>query len=279
MFPLSGYSQSFVEGFANVPILFSSGWVQINNSSPVGSGNWRQDNGNFTTPFGALNSNIVVGYTSIASGQSGDISNWLITPTISMTPGDSIIFYTISFQNSTYPDKLEVRLNRNNTIDVGTSTTSVGDFDTTLFIINPTLTTGSGGYPMLWTRFACKIDGIAPSTPCRIGLRYFVIDGGQTGENSSTIGIDNFEYKSVLTGIENDVPLLAFIKFINGQIIIDIPGVTHSFTVEYIDVSGKILHHAEYEKTAAIDIGNYSNGIYLIKIMYEGKYLIKKISF
>ena len=97
LFPMLGYSQSFVEGFTDVPNLFATGWVQTNNSSPLGPGNWRQDNGNFTAPFGASNSSIVVSYTSIVSGQSGDISNWLITPTISMSPGDSIIFYTISY--------------------------------------------------------------------------------------------------------------------------------------------------------------------------------------
>ena len=279
LFPIFLYSQSFVEGFADVPSLFTSGWVETNNSSPLGPGNWRQDNGNFTAPFGATNSSIVVGYTSIALGQSGDISNWLMTPTISMTPGDSVIFYTISYQNSAYPDRLEVRLNRNNTTDVGSSTTSVGDFDTVLFTINPNLITGSGGYPMIWKRFACIINGIVPSTPCRIGLRYYVTDGGQTGSNSSTIGIDNFEYKSVFTGIENEAPLSAFIKLSNGQIIIEIPEANHSFIAECIDVSGRILHHAEHEKTATIDIGNYSSGVYLIKIVYEGKYLIKKISF
>ncbi len=277
--PIFGNAQSFVEGFEDVPAIFSSGWAQQNNSSPFGPGTWSQDFGNFTAPFGSANSSIVVSYTSIASGQSGDISNWLITPTISLTPGDSIIFYTRSFQNTAYPDRLEVRLNRNNTTDVGSSTTSVGDFDTILFTINPTLTQGSGGYPMIWTRYAVKIDGISPSTLCRIGLRYDVVDGGQAGGNSSTIGIDNFEYKSVLIGIEDNAPLYAFVQLLNGQITIDVPEASHSFEVDLMDMSGRILLHGDYEKAMAIDVADYSRGVYLIRIMYEGKYLIKKISF
>lgn len=281
LFSSSLYSQGFVEGFDTVTNLFSNGWVQQNNSTPLGSGIWAQDNGNFPDPIPSppTNSSIVVGYTSIASGQSGDISNWLITPTISMSPGDSIIFYTISYQNSAYPDRLEVRLNRNNTTDVGSSTTSVGDFDTTLFTINPNLITTSGGYPMIWKRYACIINGIAPLTACRIGLRYFVTDGGQTGSNSSTIGIDNFEYKTALIGIENQSPLFAYTQLINGQIVIEIPEATHSFTAEIIDMWGRILHHADCDKSCAFDVGNYCSGVYLIKIVYEGKYLIKKISF
>lgn len=272
-------AQSFIENFSNVDSLFLNGWVQQNNSSPAGSGGWQQDFGNFTAPFPPNNSSIVVGYTSIVSGQAGDISNWLITPTINFTTGDSIIFYTISYQNGAYADRLEVRLNKNNTTDVGFTTTSVGDFDSLLFTINPTLTTTGGAYPMIWTRYACKIDGVSPATPCRIGLRYFVTDGGQAGTNGSTIGIDHFEYKSTLVGIEDNEPLLAYVQLLNGLIHIDIPQSTHSFTVELMDISGKLIHAGTYEKQASIDVGNYSGGVYLIKIVYEGKYLIKKISF
>ncbi len=279
LLPLWTYSQNFIESFEDVPSLFSNGWVQVNNSSPLGSGTWAQDNGNFTAPFGTSNSSIVVGYTSINAGQSGDISNWLITPSISFTEGDSICFYTRSFQNAAYPDRLEVRLNRNNTTDVGSSTTSVGDFDTTLLVINPTLSHTTGGYPMIWKRFGCRISGISPSTPCRIGLRYFVTDGGETGANSSTIGIDHFEYKTVFTGIENDVPLYAYITLANSLVNIEVPDAVNPFSVELIDISGKILSDGTYEKSAAIELYNYRSGVYFVKIMYEGKYLIKKISF
>lgn len=278
-FPLLGNAQNFVEDFVDVPSLYLNGWFQVNNSSPMGTGTWEQDFGNFDAPFGPDNSSIVVGYTSIVAGQSGDISNWLITPTINCTEGDSIIFYTRSFQNAAYPDRLELRLNRTNTIDVGISITSVGDFDTTLLTINPTLTISTGGYPMIWTRYAVMIEGISPSTPCRIGLRYFVTDGGQAGVNSSTIGIDHFEYKSVFTGIENETPLQAFVSMSNGQIGVQVPQATHSFMVDLLDITGKTISMGAYDQEAWIDSRQFSQGVYLIKIVYEGKYLIKKISF
>lgn len=273
-------AQNFTEGFQDVPALFSSGWVQQNNSSPPGSGTWRQDIGNFNPPPSAPdNSSIICDFTSIPSGQSGDISNWLITPTINFTPGDSIIFFTRSFNNAAYPDRVEVRLNSSNTTNVGSTTTSVGDFDTTFLVINPTLSTSTDPYPMIWTRYAFMITGISPSTPCRIGFRYFITNGGQTGSNGSTIGIDNFEYRSVYTGLENQSPLKAFVQLINGQLMIEVPEAKHAFSVELLDMSGKLLVRSDYEKSSMIDLNTYSNGVYLLRIMYEGKYLIKKISF
>jgi hypothetical protein len=274
------HAQSFIEDFDDVPTLFSNGWTHHNNSSPFGSGDWRQDFGNFNPPPTAPdNSSIVCDFTSVASGQSGDISNWLITPTINFTSGDSIVFFTRSFNNGAYPDRMEVRLNRTNTTNVGSSTTSVGDFDTTFLVINPTLTISSGGYPMIWSRYAFEITGVLPSTPCRLGFRYFVTDGGQTGNNGSTIGIDHFEYKSLLTGIDDQAPLHAFIQLANGQLSIEVPEATHPFSVELMDISGKLLVKGEFEKSTGFDLNTYSNGIYLVKILYEGKYLIKKISF
>lgn len=274
-------AQNFTEGFLDVPALFTSGWVQQNNSSPSGSGGWMQDNGNFDAPpSNPLNSVIICDYTSIAAGQSGDISNWLITPTLNLTNGDSIIFYTRSFNNSAYPDRMEVRLNRSNTIDVGSTTTSVGDFDTTFLTINPGLVSGSGGYPMIWIRYAFAISGVpASSTPCRIGFRYHVTDGGETGSNGSTIGIDDFQYKSIFTGIEGEEPLHAYIQLINGQLTIEVPEATHSFSVELMDMSGKTLNSGKYEKNLTMDLNVHSHGVYLLRIVYEGKYLIKKISF
>jgi hypothetical protein len=110
-------------------------------------------------------------------------------------------------------------------------------------------------------------------------LRYFVTDGGQAGVNSSTIGIDHFEYKSVFTGIENETPLQAFVSMSNGQIVVQVPQATHSFMVDLLDITGKTISMGAYDQEAWIDSRQFSQGVYLIKIVYEGKYLIKKISF
>src|SRR5687767_1883639 len=85
-------AQNFTEGFDVVDSIYANGWVRNNNSAPQGEDGWEQDFGNFTAHSGASTSSIVVSYTSITSGQSGDISNWLITPSITCTAGDSIIF-------------------------------------------------------------------------------------------------------------------------------------------------------------------------------------------
>lgn len=271
-------AQNFIEDFVEVDSIYVNGWVQQNNSSPLGGGGWEQDNGNFTAPFGPSNSSVVAGYKSIALGQSGDISNWLISPTINMTNGDSIIFYTRSYQGTTYADRLEVRLNRYNTTDVGFTTTSIGDFDTLMLVINPTLTIGSGNYPMIWTRYGFEVNGVSPSTPCRVGLRYFVTDGGQTGDNGSTIGVDHFEYRSVFTGIDQAEPVYALIQILNGFIDVEIPDAQENATVELIDISGRIMDVKKFYKSIQLPYELYANGVYIIKVTYRGKYLIKKIS-
>jgi len=273
------YSQGMIESFEHVDSLFMQGWEKRNNSSPAGSGEWRQDFGNFDANFGPDNSSIVCDYQSIASGQAGDISNWLITPTLNLTNGDSIIIHTMSYQNGAFPDRMEIRMNVSNTIDVGMTTTSVGDFDTLLFTINPTLTTGTGGYPMIWVRYAIGISGLPTTTPSRIGFRYYVTNGGQSGTNGSTIGIDRFEHKSVLIGIENEKPLTAFMSITNEVLNVNVPDADKPFALDLMDVSGRILHSGEYLNTASLPLQEFNSRILLVRIVYEGKFLVKKISF
>jgi len=273
------YAQNFTEGFDVVDSIYTNGWERNNNSSPSGEDDWVQDYGNFNPPpSGGTNSSIVVSYKSIASGQAGEISNWLITPTIVCTTGDSIIFYTKSFQNTSYPDRMEVRLNKSNTNDVGSSSSDVGDFDTLLLVINPTLTAGNGGYPMSWKRYACAITGIPPGTAIRIGFRYWVTDGGSTGSNSSTVGIDNFEYKSVFTGIEEETPLIGYVSIQQNILLVEVPEAEEAFGLELLDISGKRISFSKHDKKAEIDLSGFTNGVYLVKITYKGKYLVKKIS-
>ena len=91
---------------------------------------------------------------------------------------------------SMWPDRLEVRYSTNgDSINVGTTATSVGDFSTLLLVINSGLT--EGGYPEIWTKYV--IDSISASGTGRIAFRYFVTGAGPFGINSNYIGIDTLE--------------------------------------------------------------------------------------
>jgi Ni,Fe-hydrogenase III small subunit len=169
-----------------------AGWFQTNKSSPLGSTNWFSgpflSNGtsSFTAQSGA--GCIVADYLN--NGNAGTISNWLISPKVTMQNGDLLSFYTMSNPGSPYADRMEVRMNTIDTsTNVGTSATSVGSFTTTLTTINNTL--ASYGYPQTWTLYTVAISGLSGPTTGRIAFRYFVTSGGPNGANSDMIGLDN----------------------------------------------------------------------------------------
>lgn len=190
-------AQAFSENFdtvnSNDPMPLPN-WVAINNSSPVGPSLWFQGNPTvFTSQSGASNSYIGANFQN--TGDSGDISSWLLTPVRTFHNGDVIRFYTRTATGSLYPDRLQVRLSTAGaSTDVGTTTTSVGDFTTLLLEINPDLQ--QGGYPDIWTLETITLSGLTGTPTGRIAFRYFVTDGGTTGVNSNYIGIDTFSFTS-----------------------------------------------------------------------------------
>ncbi len=85
------------------------------------------------------------------------------------------------------PDRLQVRYSTNGaSTNVGTLATDVGDFTNLALDINPTLAVG--GYPETWTQFTLTAADITAAGTGRIAFRYFVTDGGPSGNNSNYIG-------------------------------------------------------------------------------------------
>ena len=184
----------FSEGFDDILLLPPLGWALINNSNPVGTTGWFQGSpGVFAAHSGDPDSYIGANFNNTAG--VGTISNWLLTPEISMSDGDVITFWTRTATNSIWADRLQLRLSTNgNSTDVGTLATDVGDFSTLLLDINPTLI--GNGYPQTWTQYSVTLSGIGEDVDGRIAFRYFVTNGGPAGDNSNYIGIDTFSYES-----------------------------------------------------------------------------------
>lgn len=171
------------EGFDDITTLAGSGWVQTNNSSPIGTSGWFQGNsGIFPSQAGAPDAYIAANFDN--AGLGGNISNWLISPTLTLNNGDTIAFYTQS--NGALPDRLELRLSTNGaSTNVGGTDASVGDFSTLLLTINPAL--AANGYPTSWTQFSVALSGLGGAASGRFAFRYDVID---TSVNADYIGID-----------------------------------------------------------------------------------------
>ncbi|MEK7225447.1 MAG: choice-of-anchor J domain-containing protein, partial [Bacteroidota bacterium] len=114
---------------------------------------------------------------------------------ITMGAGDQFSFYTRTAGPAPFPDRLQVRMSTNGaSVNIGTTNTSVGDFNTMWIDINPTYS--PGGYPSTWTRFTYTVPSAQAGTG-RIAFRYFTTTGALPGENSAMIGIDDVVFAAV----------------------------------------------------------------------------------
>jgi hypothetical protein len=168
--------------------------LKLTGSEPLGITGWSQGNPDvFSSQSGDANSYIVANFENTAD--TGTISDWLLLPTRTLQDGDLLTFYTRT-TSGLYPDRLQVRMSLNGgSTSVGTTATSVGDFTTLLLDINPTYS--KSDYPTTFTQFTVTLSGIGSPTLGRLSLRYFVEDGGRTGNNSDYIGVDTLSYLPV----------------------------------------------------------------------------------
>jgi len=201
-------AQSFSEGFDDVTTLAPAGWAYDNNSTTTGTTGWPplvdkpQARGGgeyqgvdtvFPAHSGATTSYNADNYS--ATTGAGTISDWLLTPAVTMMNGDTLSFWTRTATGSIYPDRLQVRLSINGaSVNCGTLPEDVGDFTTLLVDINPTLTTG--GYPETWTQYTITLSGLTGVQTGRFAFRYYVTDGGPSGANSNYIGVDTLVFTS-----------------------------------------------------------------------------------
>lgn len=188
------------EGFSDILNLCANGWMQVNHSEPVGVTGWYQgDSSAFSAYEGDSNDYLAADYANadVCSGSS-TISNWFISPVMDLGEVEEIAFYTRSLGG--FPDRLELRLSNNDeSTNVGSTASSVGDFTTCLLTVNPDLK--AGGYPTSWTRYV--ISGMNASGTGRLAFRYYVTDAGPDGKNSEYIGIDSLTVSGSDTAVGN----------------------------------------------------------------------------
>jgi hypothetical protein len=179
-------------------------WATQNNSVPTGTLSWFQGNpANFPAYNGATNSYYSVAYVSTSG--AGCISNWLITPTVSIYNGAVLSFATrCPGATTVYPDRLQVRYSTSSATTIATGTAAVGGFTNLMLDINPLYSTSTAsavsngtvnGYPGTWTVYQLTVTGQPTPVVGRFAFRYFVEDGGPSGNNSDLIGIDAVKYE------------------------------------------------------------------------------------
>jgi hypothetical protein len=180
----AGAAPLLTEGFDNVGTLGASGWVITNNSTPGGDVDWFQGNvGVFTAFSGAPNSYIASSYR--AAGGGGLLDNWLLTPTLNFSGGDTVELSFWTRSSGDLPDRLGVYFSGNG------SSTSLGDFSLLMPVINLGLTLD--GYPDVWTKYTFLASASGASSG-RFGFRYTVPNTEIYGDY---IGIDSVSVNAV----------------------------------------------------------------------------------
>ena len=211
--------QSFVEEFDTAQSAYNRGWRFINRSDVIGRRNWQNPDGLSGVPFlswsGTGNGYLWADYQSTASA-AGTISNWAVSPELTMQNGDKIVFYTRTqlyfFNNDStdFVNRMQVRLNKTTSLNCGDGI-DPGDFTVPLIDINPfyyeflknafnnpanpLYQQARQAYPHVWTRFEATVIGLDGPTKGRFAFRYFTEEAGNNGRGSS-IGIDAVSYTS-----------------------------------------------------------------------------------
>jgi len=179
------------EDFAVVP---PAGWIINNQSATIGLTSWFQGNPTvFQAQSGASNSYAGANFNNTTG--TNTISDWLITPVMSLAVGDVVHFWTRTVTTPAFPDRLQLRESPTGGSNPGVGPTSTGDFSQLLVDINPTYSVA--GYPSVWTEFTFTIGAAQASANARLAFRYFVENGGPSGANSDYIGVDTFSVTSV----------------------------------------------------------------------------------
>jgi hypothetical protein len=239
--------QSFIEEFDTVASAIARGWRFENRSEPVGKGDWIQAYSNRSRPYALVNAkktvnsnnylgSILPAYSSRSNNTGyittscyasagtlpqggGVISNWVISPIISMQNGDKIIFYTTAM-DSVYSydnlaeargespnvlekvnviNRLQVRINLNDTSTECGRGVTPGLFDFLLLDINPSYSlTAFPYFPVHgWTRLEAIVTGLKKPTRGRFAFRYFIEGGGPgSSEKGSIVNLDKIQYIS-----------------------------------------------------------------------------------
>ena len=169
-----------------------AGWVVVNRST-LPADNWGGGNSNiFAAQAGAAGSYIADSFE--AGGGSGVVSDWLLTPLITIGNGYTFSFYTRGdVDTSLFPDSLQVRFSTAGTsTNVGATPTDVGVFTNLLLSVNSAL--APGGFPTSWTMFTGTVSGVTGLSSGRFALRYFLNDNATQG---SYIGVDSIVVTAV----------------------------------------------------------------------------------
>ncbi|MBA9074814.1 hypothetical protein GGR22_002987 [Flavobacterium gossypii] len=292
-----------VSGFVNAQTVYSfgfsgttaemetAGWMRTNQSNPITTALWTIASYTPVTvnttvtpaiqgnPFndrvytngevspvpngqsGGPNSFALVNFRSTTG--AGTISNWLISPVVTVQNGDVVSFWSRKGTSATddYLDRLELRMS--------TAATHV----------NPTLAAGFV-YPKVWTQYSFTVSGLSGPTAVKFGFRYFVTNGGPSGANSDLIGIDTFDVNRALS--TDDFFANNFSVYPNPSMgIVNLAGKNNMAinTIQITDLNGRVVKNVNTKGVSEtqINISDLTTGMYFLNVQTDSGYGTTKI--
>lgn len=181
-----------MNGDNSVAALELRGWTVLN-----------QDGGGVTAPFYQGTIAVFPAYEGpdtgyVASNYNGAngflIDQWLISPEITVTAGDTLSFWHRSPDANPYDDSIYVRIS------------------TTAGIIPAAFDVNLGRYLVSETGWANWIGVFPTSGTVRFAVQYYITDGGPAGNHSNFIGLDLFE----VVGVEASQSDLFISEYLEG---------------------------------------------------------------
>ena len=261
--------------------VFPVSWTKLNLSSPAGANVWGAGYAaampNIAGGTGAYNGTAATSYAYVnfnSTTGNNTISNWLITPVISLMNGDVISFYSVkglSGGTDIYADNLQMRISSNGAATVNpVGNMGVGDFTTLALDINPTLS--PTGYATTWTQYSYTVTGLPTATNCKVAFRYFVTSGGPAGANSDQIGLDQYSIDRPVASTE-DFFTSNFSMYPNPAS--DVLNITskNGISIEsaqILDIHGRIVNQMNASsENVQINVSNLNSGVYFVKVQSE----------
>lgn len=199
------------------------------------------------------------------SGNTIDL--YMISPELTLKNGDIISFYTRTTVSSTFPDRLEVRLDPDGTGSTPTSSDN-GSYTDLLLEINPNIEVG--GYPEDWELQTITISGLSEEVTTRFALRYWVTDAGPTGNNSNFIAIDRLVVDSEVLSTDefSTINFTHFYNSINNELQLNANLVMQNIKV-FNTLGQEIVNKKLSSTEETINISNLSQGVYIAQISIE----------
>jgi len=210
--------------------------------------------------------------TGSTAPSGATISNWLISPLVTVQNGDVVSFYTrlgkfSATGTASFADNLQLRMSPNGdfTTNPSAGPADIGDFSELLVEVNPNFNLTS--YPTVWTKYSYTVSGITDAAPVKFAFRYYVTNAGLNGSNSDIIGVDTFSVDRTLA--TQDFFGSNFAVYPNpatNVLNVESKNNTELNQLQLTDINGRIVKEAKASGVSTqINIGDLNAGVYFLK--------------